>query len=274
MNDRIIVSYDGSDLAREAFAYAVMFAMSSGHRILALHSIEPGPPPGMLVDPLLGFDPGPTINADEHRIRAEKERITREFAELEAECRQRSIPFAHSLTRGTLIEQLTDEAFPTDLIAVGRKGRFASAGFGSTTTALIHRSPCPVMVVSGPIRPLIRILAVYDNSPQSKRALAWAREHARTTGWPLTVLACQGNDHSLDHAMDSAERYCPDALIISMSREEQNDEGKLIEHAVEKAGYSLIVLGAYPESWWHRILFGGTTEHVIANVAAPIVLVH
>ncbi|MHC4975407.1 MAG: universal stress protein [Planctomycetota bacterium] len=274
MNDRIIVSFDASDLSRQAFAYAVMCARATTSSIHAFHAIEPGPPPAMIVDPVLGFDPGPTINADEQRINAEHKRITSEFEELRQHCSEQSIPYTSSITRGSYIEQLTDEAFPTDIVAVGRKGRFSSAGFGTTTTTLIHESPCPVMVVSGPIRPLIRILAVYDNSPQSKRALAWARQFAKRSTWPLTVLACAGHSHSLDHAMDAAERYCPDATIISMSADEQRNEGKLIEHAAQNAGYSLIALGAYPESWWHRLLFGGTTEHVIANVAAPIVLVH
>ena len=45
MIKRIIIAYDGSDLAREAFAFGVMIAEAANVEVVGMHAIEPPPPP-------------------------------------------------------------------------------------------------------------------------------------------------------------------------------------------------------------------------------------
>ena len=271
---RIIVAYDGSDDAREAFAYALMLAKASGVTIVGLHAMEPGVPPAVLADPMVGYDVGPALAMQHEQIEAERAASKEALAELGEECVRRDIRYVERMSTGRLIDVLTDEASASDIIAVGRKGRFVRSGFGSSTRALIERSPCPVLIVSGPMRPLVRLLAVYDSSSESKRAVAFAEDLSTATGWPMSILAAAGHGHTLDEALQRAGENWPDAAIISLSEDEQRNEGRLIEHAASTNGYSLLVMGAYSESWLHKLFFGGATEHVLASVGAPVVLVH
>jgi len=274
MLQRIIVGFDGSEDAREAFAYALMLAMATKARIVAFYALEPAVAPIAMADPTLGVDLGPALTYDNERIEAERQQAQRAFSSLKEECDARGVKFTPIIARGRLLDAVTDEAGADDLIALGRKGRFARAGLGSTTRALVGDSPCPVMVVTGAMRPLMRVLGVYDGSSESKKAVAFAAELAQQANWPLATLAVAGHGHTLDEALERAAELTPDATILSLGVEEQRDEAKLIEHAVSKSGYSLLVMGAYTRSWLHNLLFGSVTAKVLEQVGGPVVLVH
>jgi len=273
MPERVIVGFDGSELSREAFAYGVMLAEAVGARLLVVHAVEPAPPP-VVCDPAMGFDVGPAVAAIDSMAEEERSWAQGELASLASYCASRRVACETRVEFGRLTPLLTEMASATDLIAVGQKGRFRRAGIGSTTRSLVERSPCPVMVVSGPMRPLVRVLAVYDGSSPSKKAVPWAGAVAERAGWPLSVLAAAGDHHTLDEALARAAEAAPGAQVISLSAEEQRDEARLIAHAVEKAGYALVVMGAFAHSRLHDLIFGSTTDRVLGAVKAPIVLVH
>lgn len=273
MPKRILVAYDGSHDAREAFAYALILAKETGAAIVGVHAMEPGVPPAVLADPMVGYDVGPALAMQHEQIEAERAVAKKGLAELSEECDRRAIAFSQVMTAGRLLDVLTDEANATDIIAVGRKGRFKRSGFGSSTRSLIEHAPCPVLIVSGPMRPLVRVLAVFDNSSESKRAVAFAESLAAGTNWTLSILAVAGHGHSLDETLERARSMTQGAEIMAFSEEEQRDEGRLIEYAATTNGYSLLVMGAYADSWLHRLFFGGTTEHVLESVGAPVILV-
>jgi nucleotide-binding universal stress UspA family protein len=276
MIDRVVVAFDGSDLAREAFAYAVMLAEVTSRprplKVHAVHVLEPDPPPMIVGDPGL-VDPTPIIRQREADREKETEWARREFAEMAKLCRRRGVEFSEQIETGALLETVCDIASAHDLIAVGRKGRFKRSGLGSTTSALLRHAPGPVLVVSGEMRPVNRVLVVFDGSSVSKRAVAEAEEFAQASGWPLTTLAAAGHGHDLSEALQRAQELAPEAQVISLSETEQRDEAKLIEHAASADHYALLFMGAYPESMLHRLLFGGATERVLSNLGAPVVLV-
>lgn len=272
--DRIIVAFDGSADARLAFAYALMIASDAAVEVVGFYAIEPSISPAAIGDPTLGFDAGPVVAFDAQRVEEERADAEKAMRGLKAEATERGVRFDSKIVSGRLLDALPDEAAAADLVCVGRKGRFARAGIGSSTKALTNDSPCPVMVVSGEMRPLTRVLGVYDSSAASKKAVAFAQGFAKQTGWPLAVLAAAGHGKTLGEALERAQAQAPDADVISLSEDEQGDVGRVVEHAAHKAGFSLIVMGAYPDSWLHRLFFGGTTEHVLAKVPGPIVLVH
>jgi nucleotide-binding universal stress UspA family protein len=271
---RIIVAFDGSEDAREAFAYALMFAMATKATVVGFYALEPAVAPVAMADPTLGVDLGPALMYDNERIQAERQQAERALSSLEDECSARGVRFTPVIAHGRLLDALGEEAGADDLIMLGRKGRFARAGVGSTTRALVAHAPCPVVVVSGSMRPITRVLAIYDSASESKKALSFAADLAKQANWPLAVLAAAGHGHSLDEALDRAAELAPGATILSLGVEEQGDEAKLVEHAASRAGYSLIVLGAYTHSWIYNLLFGSVTAKVLEKVGGPVALVH
>ncbi len=276
MIDRVVLAFDGSELSREAFSYSLMLAeVDDRPRSLGVHAVhvlEPDPPPMIAGDPGL-VDPTPIIRQREADREKETEWARREFAEMAGRCEQRGVAFSQQIETGPLLDTLCDIASAHDLIAVGRKGRFKRSGLGSTTAALLKHAPGPVLVVSGEMRPVNRVLAVSDGSSVSKRAVAEAEEFAEASGWPLYLLAAAGRDHDPDEAIARARELAPKAEIVGVSEREQRDEAKLIEQAASADHYALLFMGAYPESLFHRLLFGGATERVLSNLGAPVVLV-
>ena len=138
--DRILVAYDGSDLSREAFAYAAMLATAVGCRIHLLHVLEcePSPRPtsimsrtgAMLDAPAIVGTPGADALGDETA------RLSQQLDELAAYCRLRKIAVEKEMATGDLIAALGERAGTRDLIVLGLKGRFARVGPGSTTKGL------------------------------------------------------------------------------------------------------------------------------------------
>lgn len=277
MPDRVLVAHDGSDLAREAFACALAIASAAGIPILALHVIEATFPAPVLGDPLLAFDPAPLVGeSPEERAARLKDRrawAERTFALLRAECDKASVPFESRIEEGELVRTLQSVAAPGDILAIGKRGRFATAGLGSATRSLVRHASCPVLVVGAPVRALTRVLAVFDGAQASRKALEVARSVARQTGWPLTVLACAAHGLTLDAAVDEARRLAPEGSTIPFARE-RDDETALLEQAAANAGLALLVMGAYPDSWLHELLFGSTAPKVLKSIGAPILLAH
>jgi len=278
MTQRIIVAYDGSDLSRQAFADAVTLAEAVGARVVGLHVLEPVPPP-IVAESMAGIDAAPALAEFDEAARrdeqAERQRFEREFDELRETCAKRGVPFEPTIEVGLLIPALVGLAGGEDVIAIGMKGRFARAGLGSSAKALIKKAPCPVLIASGPARPIDRVLAVFDGSAVSKRALAVGRRLAQRSGWPLTVLAASSPGVTLDEARDQAQRLAEGAPVVS-SGAEGRSEAEQIEEAVRHAGAAILVMGAYPDSWLHQLFFGfgGTTAHVLSRVGAPMLMVH
>ncbi len=270
--NRIIVAYDASALSREAFAYAIELAKAVRCEITVLRVIEtqismplPDPAVGMVMGAPPPMPVGPTIEE-------QRERAARELPEAVAFARSAGITCNPELAEGELIEELSRLADPDDLIAIGAKGRFADARVGSSTTALVAEAPCPVLVGTGPLRDISRVLCVFDDGERSQFALDWSKQLSEKSGWPLTVLAVTRLGDRLSKVLQHAQDGAPDAMVIHYGPESE-PEAKQIETAAEHARSSLLVMGAFPDSWLHRLLFGGTTDHVLTHVQAPVVLI-
>ena len=278
MAARIIVAYDGSALSQEAFAYSVTLAKAIGASIVGAHVLEPLPPP-IIAEGMAGIDATPAMaefdDAARQDVEKEQTRFEREFEKLGEQCAAESIPFESRVDVGLLVPALVEMAGAEDLIAVGMKGRFARAGLGSSARSLMKKAPCPVLIASGPRRPIRRVLSVFDGSSVSKKAIAKAKELSEQAGWPLTILATEGGDTELSQAIERAQELAPDAKIVS-SGVDGATEAEQIEQAAAQADDAIVVMGAYSDSWLHQLIsgFGGATARVLARVGAPVVMVH
>jgi len=271
MFNRILLAYDASDLAEHAFSVSLDVAAAAGMSIFAVHAIEPAPPP-IVGDPVAGFDPAPITFNTAEEVREERARFEERMQALAAAAEARGVGFESHIDTGRVIDTVVNMAGARDIICVGRKGRFARAGLGSSTRRLVSCAPCPVLIVSGESRLVHRVVGVFDGSSPSKRALAAAQDLAGQAQWTLGVLGVAAGGAS-EEAMARAHDLAPDAEIITLA-ENEYDEAALIEHAVTDAGHALLVMGAYPESWLHRLFFGDATAHVLERVGAPVLLVH
>lgn len=277
MIERFVVAYDGSEQAGSAFEVALRMARATGRPLHGRRVIEPSAPVIGPSDPIGVLDPAPApavvVSAEE--MREEHERAEREgaaaLARLGAACAKEGVAYSSSMHDGPLVETLVDVASATDVLVVGKKGRFARGGVGSGTRALIRQAPCAVLVVSGAWEPSRTVVVAFDGTTESKRALSAAREIARGAGWGLTVIA-SSKEKNAEETRAWASGFAPEA-----ERVEVVENGKRVETAaMERAGGAgaLVAMGAYHESFVHDLLLGSPAGGAVERASVPVLLAH
>jgi nucleotide-binding universal stress UspA family protein len=135
----VVVGIDGSQISEAALAFAFEAAVTRKVPLVAVHAWTDSVLEAA-VTPLLDWD---AIDADEHRLLAER---LAGWSEKYPDVAVRRV-VARDRPAHALIEQATVTA--AQLVVVGSRGRGSAAGLmlGSVSHAVLHHSPCPVVVV-------------------------------------------------------------------------------------------------------------------------------
>jgi nucleotide-binding universal stress UspA family protein len=184
--NRILVGVDGSPESREA-ARQSAFLLDADGELTLLAAF--GVPPALTGGNGFGI---PVFLELEAQQDAAKRALDDVRAELEGAMEPRTL-----LARDTSWEALLREARREDatLIAVGShgKGRARGIALGSTTTDVVHKAPCSVLVArrAKPDFPRAIVVGV-DGSPESAAAYAVARELSERSGTTLLPVVARG----------------------------------------------------------------------------------
>jgi nucleotide-binding universal stress UspA family protein len=139
---RILVAVDDTPAAEFALRHVVPYALDQGAR-LTLVTVVPDPP---RVVAAAGISP--------QRIAEEMETEADTYLRHLASTLPQDLPVTRVLRRGDPAEEILrlvrDE--PVDLICMGARGRGRVSGalLGSVSTAVLHHSPVPVVVLHPP----------------------------------------------------------------------------------------------------------------------------
>jgi nucleotide-binding universal stress UspA family protein len=138
----ILVALDASTAAAEALDVAVAIASRSGARLTLIHVVEPPHPLPFAVPEVTQLVPDPEVEDD-----ADAEELLDRAA-----ARVPDVIPVHAVVRhGRPAEEILRRAdlAEHDLIVIGSRGfgPFRSLLLGSVSSAVIHRSPVPVVVV-------------------------------------------------------------------------------------------------------------------------------
>ncbi|MCC6284818.1 MAG: universal stress protein [Phycisphaerales bacterium] len=272
MLKRIIVAFDGTELAREALAYGVEIARAAGVPVTLLRAIEPPSAPPVMPDPALAMgDVLVDASGAAAELAAQRERAEREMPESQAFVAKAGVACDVVLGEGMLHEVLRTLADPTDLICAGFAGRFASTRIGSRAQALVREGPCPVLLASGPMRDLSRVLVSFDGSGEAEHAVRWGAALAEQVRWPVSVVVSPGS-RGLDANLVRAQELAPQAGVIHFGAA-GSGESEQIAEASRHTGAALVVMGAHHDHWLHRLMFGDSTLRRARELNAPVILV-
>ena len=136
--ETIGVGYDGSPEAHAAARLARDLAVATGARLRVISVLEPPTPGGGR----LTYDPYWAENAD-----AIREEAQRQLDELLAELGEIA---SGEVVFGEPANELSYAANEFDLLVTGARGYgpFRCVMLGSTSSKLVHRAPCPVLVLT------------------------------------------------------------------------------------------------------------------------------
>ncbi len=187
---------------------------------------------------------------------------------------------------------LVHDANPDDLIVVGASGHERGPAFwlGNTAHYVVRHSPCPVVVVRGPVsrgHP-DRIVVGVDGSTASEMALRWAGDEADRHGAPLVVVHSwsypyvandAGSSQARDLTMVDAATVVDRAVAVARMHCGVDVTRELVEgspvwallQAVRDG--DLLVLGSRGRGAVVAGLFGSTVNSVLDHCVVPVVVV-
>ena len=289
---RILCPVDFSDPSRRALHHAAALASRDGAVLHVLYVVPAAMPPAVPIL-MLAFRPGMVD-------------LTAGAAEaLDAFVAGAALPWKPiTIVRdGPPVDAILDCAaeIAADLIVLGSHGRdgLGHLLFGSTAERVLHKAPCPTLVVplhaeepasAAGVR-FTRLVCAVDFSPASTRALGLALSMAQDHGAELTVLHVVEavSDDELDGALPAAVRAHVDGLTRT-ARERLHAAVPREAHArsvvrevvrygraahvipleAGERGADLIVLGAHGHRGLGLLGIGSTTHAVVCRAMCPV----
>lgn len=214
----------------------------------------------------------------------------------------REVPGMCSLIRvGQPADEIVREAAarPYDLVIVGDRQPFQRAPrliVGSTTAQVVDRSPCPVLIAKGAIRPLRHIL-VCDSGAQNpsvlgcftRRTSALLRDEPAVTLLHILGQCSEDRYYDDDDLMaapdDRVEAGAPEGDIFKRGIQVLEQfgirpraklrHGSVADEIVAEANtqdYQLVVIGTQCGDLWRHSLLNDLAHQIIARVECPVLV--
>jgi nucleotide-binding universal stress UspA family protein len=300
---RVLCPVDFSEFSRRGLSYAIALARWYRSTVTVLHVHRDLPHVDMI--PSLTVGPARRIMLDE----IERAGILEAERTLVREAVPGDVPVEVALEEGgepprVILERAC--ALDADLIVMGSHGRsgYERLLLGSVTEKILHKAPCPVMVVPhraehptpvGDVQ-FRRILCGIDFSDCSLAALEYALSVAEEADAQLTLvhvietrshfnalppqvastLAQINTEEEADAAArlqalvpESVRPFCTIRTGVTHGHQGWAD---IVRLAIE--GHAdLIVLGAHGHGAVERTLFGSTTHRVLRDAPCPVLTV-
>jgi nucleotide-binding universal stress UspA family protein len=118
------------------------------------------------------------------------------------------------------------------------------------------------------------VLIAWNCSTEQARAIALAMPLLQKAD-RVTVLTVNGGTGVPGPSAEQLIRYLQrNGIVAEPQRVELNgrNTGEAILEATESLGCDLLIKGAYTQSRLRQMIFGGATQHVLANAALPVLL--
>lgn len=275
MIKNILVAQDGSAYGKAALDYSMWLAKKFGAGLTGLHVVDIVSLEGPFLHDLsgsLGFEP--FLNFSTRMREALEARGKTILSTFEEACRDNKAECETKISFGIVAGEICDRAKVADLVVLGRRGvnaRFEYGLLGSTTEAVLRRSPKPVLVVPEKFTEPKSPLLAYDGSPNASKAMHSAAEWAKTLNLPLTVVTASATGEE-DDLLEEARQYLKPYGIETSFKSLKGDAPIVIEAYYKDKGHDLLFMGTSHHSRIVEMVLGSTTEHVMRTVAGPFFL--
>lgn len=275
MIKKILVPQDGSAYGRSALDWSLWLSKKLGAGLVGLHVVDVVALEGPFLHDIsgsLGFEPFLNFSTRMREVLEEKgASILKAFEET---CEKAGVDKEIQMSVGVVAGEICEKAKVADLVVMGRRGLNAKFEYelqGSTTEAVLRKSPKPVLVVPETFTEPRNPLLAYDGSPNASRAMHSAAELSKTLGLPLTVLtvsASEGETALLKDAEDYLKPYGINARFVALT----GDPPTSIERYYRENNHDLLFMGASHHSRIFEMVLGSTTEFVMRSVNGPFFL--
>jgi nucleotide-binding universal stress UspA family protein len=217
---------------------------------------------------------------DEALMEDAHRQVERWLASFSERCRAAGVRGSPLEETGRPAVTILDEMEKHDLVLMGRDANFrfeTAASDARTRDAILHRARKPVLVVpEGPAVESPRVMAAFDGSSASKRALRSFAESGLEHGSEVHVASVDDDGAT---AWEIASRGVAILTEHGLKAEPQNLVSVLpIADALlkerERLGARMIVMGAYAHSRFSELVWGSVTRELVEKTPVPLYLHH
>ncbi len=272
---RVTVALGGSDYMEAAMAEACNIAKRNGAEIVGLAVMDL-----TLVDPVQAAPiggSGAAADLRDQRTEMVREGMQDAIARFTEVCKQAGLPFRVVEAEGDAQEALTEALKLADLAIVGIRHAFdygTIAHDEAFLAGVARASSRPIIAMTGPARPVRRILVAYDGSNVAADAL---RSFAVLNAFDPAVvrIASIAEDEDRD-AMDrqlaeargylELHGYAVETVVL-----EGEPCDAILEHA-DAFDADLVVIGAVGRRGLSKLLLGDTASSLLHRSERPLYL--
>jgi nucleotide-binding universal stress UspA family protein len=214
----------------------------------------------------------------------EEEKKAREF--FEAFMRKHDVPRSTETTDSLSFGWL-DDAPPEgdfigsygrvfDVIVMNRRGAKSNPLHDGAIESGLFESGRPILLSppSPPHQIATNILIAWNCSTEQARAIAFAMPLLHRAD-RVTVLTVIGGTGVPGPSAEQLIRYLQRNGIVAEPKKVELDgrnTGEAILAAAQSLGCDLLIKGAYTQSRLRQMIFGGATQHIMANATMPVLL--
>jgi len=164
-----------------------------------------------------------------------------------------------------------------DAIVLGRPGDDPQGPRMITLEAALFESGRPVLIApSAPPRRMgENMMIAWNCSTEQARATAFAMPLLRQAK-KVTVLTVEGGTVPGPSGAQMARSLQLNGIpaeAITL-KPERRSAGEVILARAQELGCDLLIKGAYTQSRLRQMIFGGTTRHILAHAALPVLMAH
>lgn len=261
MIKRILVAVDGSESADSALSIAGSLAGITKAELVGLFVEDTAR--------LSGANPVQT----ESEMEAESLQL---FQSFQARCAQTSVEGRFLSIRGNPIDVIRDRSKTADFIVMGNSGKHAGVEReeGETVIAVLRSVARPLLVVPDDPSGEPKIVVAYDGSLPSDRTLRAAAELAEisemTSLHLLTVCSSMEECQAIQApALDYLSAYQLDLVPVCVTGKPE----EAIPLYVEQIDASILAIAAFGPNRMKESVFGSTTQAVMKQSEAAVLLV-
>lgn len=276
--DRVLVGYDDSDGGRDALELGRVLAEATGASVLVVNVQPYGPLP----------IPYEILDEEEAEpVQPLFEEAKAKLGDLEVETRA----FGGGTPAGVITDLAEREEIGTIVVGSAHRGPIGRTLIGSVADGLLHGSPCEVMVAPkgyaaeehGPFR---TIAVAFDDTPESKAALARAEEIALACRATILLYTVMDSPATVPGPSGYSPTIPPDAGAIVNKAVKTVDErlaasgrvlsgppGSAIAGVCEEAGADLLVAGSRGYGPLLRVLVGSVATQLAHRGPCPVLVV-
>jgi nucleotide-binding universal stress UspA family protein len=278
----ILLPLADGPLSKSAVDHALWLAKKDGCRIQAVAVIDIK----AFEIPVLGTPDGfmpsvvtPPIAETQTLLQEMNAQARERLDKFAAECGSRGIACATDTRTGLPGEIIAREAMAHDLVVMARGGYTRSAAPEEKLDPLVHQ------VIRGSIRPVLvagpkftaaetlNLLVAFDGSVHAGKALAIAAELGSRPGVNCTVVTIAALEDVGAETLAPAVAYLQHHGVMPRKQVIVGAKpSEVICDLVCKSGVDILIMGAFGHRPMREMLFGSTTEKVLAHCPATVIL--